>query len=183
MYPLKLDYAAATVLWTRQGLLCLLLGLSLTAGSLVYYQDLRSEHDGTTEALAAIQKRMDREQRKKDKLAAELKSHRAEIQEAGVVMKRLTIPWDALFGAVEQVGARHLNQIALLAIHPDVDERRVVIDGRSADLDVLLDFVAQLRDSRIIRNAHLAHHHLEPEKKDRGKPVKFTVVAEWNTQS
>lgn len=183
MYPLKLDYANTKVTWTPQGVVCVVLGLALTAGSVSSYQYLHMKLDDTTETLAAVQKRIDREQRKKDKLAAELKSHRAEIQEAEVVMKRLTVPWDALFGVVERVGARHLNQITILAIHPDVDERRVVVDGRSADLDVLFDFVTQLQESKIIRSARLGHHHLELDKKDRARPVRFTVVAEWNTQS
>jgi hypothetical protein len=68
-----------------------------------------------------------------------------------------------------------------MAIHPDVGERRVVIDGRSTDLDVLLDVVKELTEFDIISHAYLSHH--QREDKEHAKPVLFSIMAEWKTRS
>ena len=179
MHPLRLDYRKASITWTRQGSACLVLGLALVSSVGAYYEQLTMEVERATEALTSVRQFADRERKGKEKVTGELKAYRAEIKEAEAVLGRLTIPWDPLFVAVEQVGARHRDRIALLAIHPDVGERRVLIDGRSADLDVLLDFVTQLMESDIVSHAYLSHH--QREDKDRAKPVLFSVVAEWKT--
>ena len=181
MHPLRLNYTNAAVLWTRQGIAWLGIGLALVALTGTYYGHLAEETARATEGLESARQLTDQERMGKEKLSGELKNFRAEIKESQAVLERLTIPWDPLFVAVEMVGARHSDRIALMAIHPDVGERRVLIDGRSADLDVLLDFVTQLTEFDIISHAYLSHH--QREEKDQSKPVRFSIVAEWKTRS
>lgn len=181
MHPLRLDYRSSSVTWTRQGIACLLLGLALAGATGLDYDREMTETERLTETLMSVRQLTDREKRGKDRWTGEFKAHRAEIKEAETVLKQLTIPWDPLFLAVEQVGARHHNRIALQAVHPDVGERRVSIDGRAADLDVLVDFVSQLAEIDIITHAYLSHH--QREEQDRERPILFSVVAEWNTRS
>lgn len=181
MHPLRLNYTNATVLWTRQGVAWLGVGLVLAALIGAYYGYLTGETSRATEGLESARQVTDLERMGHEKLTGELKTYRAEIKETQAVLGRLTIPWDPLFVAVEQVGARHRDRITLMAIHPDVGEQRLVIDGRSANLDVLLDFVTQLTEFDIISHAHLSRHQMED--KDRAKPVLFTIVAEWKTRS
>lgn len=181
MHPLRLDYTNRAVLWTRQGAGWLGIGLFLVAVTGAYYWYLAEETALVTEKIEAARQHTGRERMGKEKLTEELKTFRADIKESQAVLAQLTIPWDPLFSAVEQVGGRHSDRIALMAIHPDVGEGRVVIEGRSADFDVLLDFVTQLTEFDIIRHAYLSRHLRE--EKDHAKPVRFSIVAEWNVRS
>ena len=181
MYPLRLDYTNRAVLWTRQGAAWLGVGLFLVAVIGAYYGYLADETAGVTEKIDSARQLTNRERMGKEKLTEELKTFRADIKESQAVLAQLTIPWDPLFSAVEQVGGRHSDRIALMAIHPDVGEGRVVIDGRSADFDVLLDFVTELTEFDIIRHAYLSRH--QREDKDQAKPVRFFIVAEWKVRT
>lgn len=181
MHPLKLNYTNTPVLWTRQGGIWLGMGLLLAASIGAYYGHLTGETSRATEGLESARQVTDLERMGNEKLTGELTTYRAEIKETQAVLERLTIPWDPLFIAVEQLGSRYSDRITLMAIHPDMDKGQVVIDGRSADLDVLLDFVAHLTDFDIISHAHLSHH--QREEKDQKKPVLFSIAAEWRLRS
>lgn len=181
MRPLKLNYTNASVLWTNQGGVWLAVGLVLAASIGAYYSHLTGETSRATEGLESARQLTDLERMGHEKLTGELKTYRAEIKESQTVLERLTIPWDPLFVAVEQMGARHNGKITLMAIHPDIGKQQVIIDGRSADLDVLLDFVKQLTEFDIIGHAHLSHH--QREEKDQKKPVLFSIAAEWKVRS
>jgi hypothetical protein len=181
MHPLRLNYTNAPVLWTRQGVAWLAVGLVLASLIGAYYGYLSGETSRAVEGLESARQLTDLERMGHEKLTGELKTYRAEIKETQTVLGRLTIPWDPLFVAVERVGARHSDRITLMAIHPDVGERRVVIDGRSTDLDVLLDVVTELTEFDIISHAYLSHH--QREDKEHSKPVLFSIMAEWKTRS
>ena len=181
MHSLRLDYTNRAVLWTGQGAIWLAVGLLLVAITGSYYWYLTEETVLVAEKIEAARQHTGRERMGKEKLTEELKTFRADIKESQTVLGQLTIPWDPLFIAVEQVGGRHIDRIALMAIHPDVGEQRVVIEGRSADFEVLMDFVTQLAEFDIIRHAYLSRH--QREDKDRDKPVRFSIVAEWNVRS
>jgi hypothetical protein len=181
MHPLRLNYTNVPVLWTRQGNIWLGIGLILVLSIGGYYGYLQEETSLATEGLESAKQITDLERMGTEKLTGELKTYHAEIKETQAVLERLTIPWDPLFIAVEQLGARYSDRLTLMAIHPDMDKGQVVIDGRSTDLDVLLDFVAHLTDFDIISHAHLSHH--QKEEKDQKKPVLFSIAAEWKVRS
>jgi hypothetical protein len=181
MHPLRLNYTNAPILWTRQGGIWLGIGLVLVASIGGYYGYLAGETTRATEGLESARQLTDRERMGHEKLSGELKTYRAEIKETQAVLDRLTIPWDPLFIAIEQLGARYSDRLTLMAIHPDMEKRQVVIDGRSADLDVLLDFVSHLTEFDIISHAYLSHHLRE--EKDQKKPVLFSIAAEWRIRS
>ncbi len=181
MHTLRLDYTNTPVWWTRQGLVWLAVGVVLVIALGTYYGHLVAETGRAAEALDAARELTNQERMGNEKLTGELKTLRAEIKESQTVLARLTIPWDPLFIAVEQVQARHHDRISLTAIHPDVAEQRVILDGRAPNLDELLDFVRELPEYEIISRAYLSHH--QREDKDAAKPVRFSIVAEWNTKS
>ncbi|NWF73112.1 MAG: hypothetical protein HXY51_08775 [Nitrospirae bacterium] len=181
MHPLRLDYTNRVVWWTSQGAAWLGIGLFLVAVTGSYYWYLGEETALVMEKIEAVRQQTGRERMGKEKLTEELKTFRADIKESQTVLGQLTIPWDPLFVAVEEVWGKHSDRIALMAIHPDVSEQRVVIDGRSADFDVLLDFVTQLTEFDIIDHAYLSRH--QREDKDHAKPVRFSIVAEWRVRT
>lgn len=177
MHPLKLDYITKVPMWTREGAFWLMIGLGLLMGAGTQYSELSGETSQISERLEQLQQADARERRNQTRTAEQLKAHRAEITESQGVLSRLMLPWDRLFVAVERSAVRHRDVIALTAIHPDLGEGRVVIEGAASDMERLLDFVADLPKSPIIRHAFLSHH--QREDKETEHPVRFSIIAEW----
>ncbi len=60
------------------------------------------------------------------------------------MLRQLSLPWNALFKAVEASGGQ---SIALLSLEPDLQKGMVKISGEAKDLEALLNYVRQLSDT------------------------------------
>jgi Tfp pilus assembly protein PilN len=89
-------------------------------------------------------------------------------------IKRLSMPWDELFDALEASGN---GSIALLAIEPDAEARTVSLSGEAKDYLSALTYVANLGEQKTLTRVHLVRHELRQSGAVR--PVAFVVSASW----
>lgn len=175
MQPLRLDYQRNNkpMPWMGLGVLVMALAMLALMGS--YYQTLNQQ-------TAFWEKKIDRVER--------LSSHRAhasrplseqsararmlEIEEANQVVDQITLPWDALFKAVETAGGQG---IALLSMEPDLKKGTIKINGEAKDLNALLNYVKQLSTREVIGSVFLQNHHVQQE--DPEKPLRFSLLVRW----
>ena len=159
------------------------LGLMLLASVLLtlvmlgrYYQDLESNH-------AALMARVDRLESLsggRAQIAARPLGEQAaraqilEVQYANQVLRQLSLPWNALFKALEDSTGQN---VALLSLEPDAQKGTVKIRGEAKYLGATLHFVKQLGTSGVFASVFLQNH--EVQQQDPQKPVRFTLVAEW----
>ena len=64
-------------------------------------------------------------------------------------MQQLSLPWDALFKAVEPMGEQ---EVALLSIQPNVDKRIVRLTGEAKNFKALLAYLTFLEHSKTLNN-------------------------------
>ena len=97
-----------------------------------------------------------------------------DFRQAEQVIGRLTLPWDALFRAVE--GAVD-KRVALMTIEPDARKGEVVLGGEAADYAAVLGYMERLSSPDLLKGVHLVRHELREDQP--GHPVRFTLVARW----
>jgi hypothetical protein len=88
-------------------------------------------------------------------------------------IRRLSMPWDELFQALE---ASKTDQVALLAIEPDSEARTVSLSGEAKDYLAALSYVANLGEQKTLAKVHLMRHEA---RQDGTGPVAFVVTASW----
>ncbi len=98
-----------------------------------------------------------------------------EIRNANAILDQLSLPWAGLFRALEPARPK---EIALLAIEPDAQKRRVRIEGEAKHFKALLDYIAALEDTPALTTVQLASHELR--KQEPEKPVRFVLTAQWS---
>lgn len=97
-----------------------------------------------------------------------------ELVAARDTIRRLSIPWDRLFDALE---AAQTERSSLLSIEPDVAGRAVILTGEAANYLAVLSYVANLETRKFFSYAYLAKH--EVRANDPQRPVAFTISAAW----
>jgi len=100
----------------------------------------------------------------------------AERDRAGRLAQRLAVRWDQLFGVLETTAEQ---PIALLALEPDADKQELVVTGEARDFAALMAYYQSLQQQRIFRDVVLQTHQVN--RQDRDKPVRFRIVAEWES--
>lgn len=97
-----------------------------------------------------------------------------EIGNANEVLRRLGVPWDALFQAVESSGGR---QVTLLGLEPDIERRQVKISGEARNFKAVMGYIMQLERQDVFGSVYLQSH--EVQQQDPDKPVRFALLAAW----
>ena len=175
MRELHLDYQRAykPVPWMGVGILAVALAaLSLMAG---YYRTLDQQ-------IVAWEGKLDRIQRLSSHVALvprpvtaqAARARSLEVTQANQVVRQLSLPWNALFKAVEPSGAQN---IALLSLEPDPGDGTVTISGEAKDFSALLGYTKQLSTSGIFDSVMLKSHRIQQE--DPEKPLRFSLLARW----
>lgn len=98
----------------------------------------------------------------------------AEIKHANEVLRKITLPWDALFQAVEWSSGK---DVALLAMEPDAERRVVKISAEAKNVQALMSYMRHLEEQKIFSSVYLQSHQVQ--LKNPEKPVRFTLVASW----
>jgi Tfp pilus assembly protein PilN len=98
----------------------------------------------------------------------------AELTAAAKVIERLSLPWNALFSALEQTTE---GQVTLLALEPDAERREVRIAAEAKDLQSMLDYMKRLQQVDLFKDVHLTTHQMQAQ--DPQRPVRFVVQASW----
>jgi len=101
-----------------------------------------------------------------------------EIRQANQVLRQLSVPWDALFEAVEAAGDK---DVTLISMEPDVEKQGARIIGEAKNIAAVLNYMRQLGKQPVLHDITLQHHQIQSQ--DSEKPVRFTVVASWEIES
>ena len=97
-----------------------------------------------------------------------------EVKQANQVVRQLSLPWNALFKAVEGSGGK---DIALLSLEPDLQKGTVKIVGEAKDFGVLLNYVKELSTREVFGSVMLQNHQIQLDIPE--KPVRFSLLAHW----
>ena len=98
------------------------------------------------------------------------------LQKANLVALELARPWDRTFLALE---AADQPGVAVLAIDPDPRRNEVRISAESKDLAGMLGYLDLLRAQPAFGHVALQQHEVRMD--DPGRPIRFTLLAQWRT--
>lgn len=98
------------------------------------------------------------------------------LQRANVIAVELARPWDRTFAALE---AADQPGVAVLAIDPDPrrDELRIIAESKT--MAGMLGYLDQLRAQSTFGQVALQQHEVRMD--DPGRPIRFTLLAQWRT--
>jgi hypothetical protein len=103
---------------------------------------------------------------------------RTEMRFARRVIEQLDTPWLALFAAVETA---YDDNVTLLGVEPEPERREVRLIAEAKDVEAMLAYVRQVRQSPVLRDAWLANHQVNQQ--DPLRPVRFSIIARWLSPS
>jgi Tfp pilus assembly protein PilN len=163
MRRLDIDFVRSASRSRWAGPVLLAVSLAAAAHAAATYADLRGSVREAEARLARVSPA-----HKGKKVSSE------ELAAAREAVQRLTLPWSALFGALESASS---DQVALLAIEPDPRKGTVTISGDSKDYLAALTYVLELRRAGALESVELVRHELK--SKDPQRPVHFSISATW----
>jgi hypothetical protein len=97
-----------------------------------------------------------------------------DFAEAQQIIARLSTPWNEFFAGLEP---KKPENVAILVIEPDVKSRLLTLQGEAKDYVAVLNFIAQLRETKPFSKVFLLHHEIKPD--DPQHPVAFTLSLHW----
>ncbi len=176
MSELRLDYQN-NLPFPKAGVV--LLGLTIVALLLtgVYYYKL-SDRVISSEAKPGFQERAVQRATSGRSTASGAVELAQEVKNANDALRHLSVPWDALFRAVEASGG---NKVTLLALEPDIEKREVKIKGEAKNFRSLMNYITQLQGHDIFGSVYLQNHDVQLEDPD--KPVRFSILAAWREKT
>lgn len=175
MRVLQLDYQRVykPVPWLGMGVLVAALAALALMGS--YYRTLDQQ-------VVLWESKLDRIERMSSQRALAsrplteqaVRAQMLELNQANLVVRQLSLPWNALFNAVETTSGQN---IALLSLEPDLQKGTVKISGEAKDLNALLKYVKQLSTRDVFGSVFLQNHQIQ--EADPEKPLRFSLLAHW----
>ncbi|MCP5246365.1 MAG: PilN domain-containing protein [Burkholderiales bacterium] len=100
-----------------------------------------------------------------------------ELQKANAIMDQINLPWEPLFDSIEHIIT---EDVALLALQPNVTNRTLRISGEARNMGVLLDFIEAMEREVIFEKAHLVNYKIRQDNPHR--PVDFLLTTVWNAK-
>jgi hypothetical protein len=173
MRALTLDYQrSAQPGWA--GWLMLGIGVAAAAGAVFYYAALSRDLSGweakvseTTRHTLRGRAAMGAEPRKPEETERELKL-------ANEVLQKLSVPWEALFAALERTRG---DRIALLAVEPDARKGLVRITAEAKTAEDMLDYLRRLGKEAAFSRVSLVSHQIQQQDSER--PLRFSLAVNW----
>jgi len=152
-------------------------GLALLAMALALLAWIGSDYLGLTGQAAkleakAVQIAQANPKLRKEKLSvAEMRDRAQEVKRANEVLRRLTLPWERLFQAVESSSGK---EVALLTIDPDMEKGAVKISGEAKNMVAALEYIQKLEKQEMFGTVYLQSHQIQ--LRDPEKPVRFSLL-------
>lgn len=176
MRPLELDFlrSGRRADWPSWTLLALAFAFALDLGRSWYVLDEEITRKEARLAAHAGQARQNDLIKLSNKGATQQPVREGELAAARDTLRRLSVPWDALFGALE---AAQTERASLLSIEPDAGAGTLTLTGEARDYLAALSYVANLEQQRALARVHLAKH--ETRQNDSHRPLAFTISASW----
>lgn len=100
-----------------------------------------------------------------------------EMQAAQVVIQRLVLPWDSLFGALE---AASIAGVHLHSVVPDGSRGVVSLAGEAPDIYQVIEYWRVLKSQSVLKNVVLSGYAVSDS--ENGNAVNFTITASWREQ-
>lgn len=175
MHALRLDYQRSCKPVPWLGLGVLLVALAALAATADHYRTLTRQAaywESKADRIEALSRHRMHAAPPLSEQAA--RAQMLEVKQANQVVRQLTLPWNALFRAVETAGG---DGIALLSMEPDMQKGTVKISGEAKDLNALLNYVKQLSSRKVFGNVFLQDHKIQ--QTDPEKPLHFSLLADW----
>lgn len=173
MRRIELDFVRSARHWPVWGILLLVVGAAVLTRVVVTERELAGRIALSESKLALLT----RHGAKQGVGSDDAQNMEQEIRGANDILQQLTLPWSALFKAVE--GANE-KEIALLAIQPDAQKLQVRLQGEAKNFKALLDYIGRLEQSGTLTQVYLTNHEVKAQDPD--KPVQFSLLANWKTK-
>jgi Tfp pilus assembly protein PilN len=170
MRPIELDFVRRARHWPVWGIVLLIVGAGVLTQAVVTERALAGRIALSESKLALLT----RHGAGHGVNSGDAQNVEQEIRQANDILQQLTLPWSALFKAVE--GAND-KEIALLAIQPDAQKSQVRLQGEAKNFKALLDYIGRLEQSGTLTQVYLTNHEVKAQDPD--KPVQFSLVANW----
>lgn len=153
-----------------------LLVLALAAVVVVSYQywSVARSVDEADTVLTRLERRAARAESTPAPTVAEGAEANRIIQQAGEVARKLAVPWEQLFAALESM--RH-DQVALLVAEPDAHGGTVRITAEAKDAAAMTQYVEQLREEGVLADVVISTHQVVLQSPYR--PVRFVFAGTW----
>lgn len=98
----------------------------------------------------------------------------AAVRRANAVIDQLSVPWDALFSAIEAADARGLG---VLSLTPNARDRTLRLTGEARSMAELLAYVDRMAAQPALQQVHLLGYGTTA--RDGVSVVSFTLAATW----
>jgi Tfp pilus assembly protein PilN len=150
------------------GALAALVAGALALGAALWnYSAARSEH----EALAAtVQAQQPAAEAAGPLDEPRRRAREAEAKRAAAVLANLSVPWPALFTALESVAGQG---VVLTGLQPEAEARRVRITGEARRFEDIPQYARSLQGTRTFANVVVLAHDT------RDGRIGFTLQADW----
>ena len=155
----------------RLGLACLLFGSALSGACAWYGWQAFSELSRWDAELAGLRQASGSKPVQGIEEGREINT---ELESANQIVSRLNTPWADLFSALETV---YSDDAVLLGADLDPVGRQVRLTAESRNTDSMLEFVRQLRASKVLGDAYVVSHSINQQ--DMQRPIRFTVASHW----
>ncbi|MCB1958341.1 MAG: hypothetical protein KDG55_21915 [Rhodocyclaceae bacterium] len=177
MKTLDLDFRRRTRR-SLLGLLLLVAGILACGLVLADLSDTQAELDEELRVLARIEAARPASAppsaRERAAKARAAKAESETIASAQAVAGRLAIPWGPLLAAIEEADG---SDVAITALSPDPDKRRIRIDAQARDLRAMIRYNGRLANSPVLTDIALINHEVVFDDPDQ--PVRFSLSATW----
>lgn len=173
---LQLDYHALPQYHWAPGLFLLALGFAAAAALTLDYLSIQEDIAARENRLDALHAAHTRHSAAPAAIRLSAVQTAAELTAANNVAENLSLPWTALFGALEKAAD---SRIALIAIEPNAKTRIVRISGETDKLEHVLPYLQTLQKQAELMNVSLAEHEIV--LRGPGQPVRFTITASWRS--
>lgn len=176
MQAIDLDYLAGRRFnWV--GVLALVIGVIALMLVVWHYRDLSQE---VSDQALLVENLREQEKNSYVVPVSEIRDDEQtalETRQVNAVIHQLSLPWKALFAAIEMT---RTNEVAVLAIEPEVNKGLVNISAEAKKLDGMLNYAASLQKVELFREVLILNHQVQDQ--DPEKPIRFVVQAAWETQ-
>lgn len=174
MRALFLDYRRSdlTQHWVGMVLLALLVAGIAALG--MYYLKLTARAELLDEQVAKAERGVHPGHAAELTASVDAQQAAAEIKTANETIMQLTLPWTALFDALESANS---SNVALLGIEPDARKGLVRLSGEAKNQAAMFAYIRQLQANKAMTSVYLRHQQVQEQ--DPEKPVRFTLDASW----
>jgi Tfp pilus assembly protein PilN len=174
MQLVHLDYEKKYRLLPALGIFLLIVALGAGVQAARHYEYL----SGILAGWEALEARVERVARQHDVSLGDknqnTEQRAREVVSANEVLRRITLPWDDLFGAVESAAP---GEVALLAMEPDPEKQVLKISGEAKNVPAMLEYIRMLESRAMFRSVTLHNHQVQVQ--DPQRPLRFAVVVAW----